>query len=226
MCGKSCLQRPSCEVGSGDTMMHQALGPVGHAKHKAQGRLPERLRGVDQEAPWSKRHRDGWVDGPGSFCVVAHRPGVLGAFKSMRHSAHEAKRLWWEAGQLRGLVTAVSTDGKADAHARFAEFQRQRQMTRLTTPRKQSDHPGARQRMLQVLNLPINRTRRQPRGRTGEPMQGGLKDIFALERCGRRGHRHHRWLCAAMGVAVPRHQARALTAHRSTWKITQEVLGL
>ena len=80
--------------------------------------------------------------------------------------------------------------------------------------------------MIQVLNLPTNRRLRKQRGQTVEPMQGVVKDIFALDRCGMRGSRHNRWLFAAMGVAVQLHQARALRAHRSTWKIKQEVLGL
>ena len=226
MCCKSFLQRTSCKVVSGDTMMNKALGPVWHTKHKAQGVLPERLRGVDQEATWSKSHSDGWVYGHGSFCLVSHSPCLLGAFKYMRNSAHEAKRLWWETGQLRGLVTTVIMDGKADDQALCAEFQRQRQMTLLTTPRSHSNHTEVRQRMIQVLNLPTTRQLRQQRGQTVEPMQGVIKDIFALDRCWMRGHRHHRWLFAAMGVAVQLHQARALKAHRSTWKIKQEVLGL
>jgi hypothetical protein len=117
-------------------------------------------------------------------------------------------------------------DGRADDHALFAEFRRQRQMTLLTTPRKNSGHTEARQWMIQVLNLPINRQLRQQRGQTVEPMQCVVKDIFALDRCWMRGHRNNRWLFAAMGVAVQLHQARALKAHRSTWKIKQEVLGL
>jgi hypothetical protein len=158
--------------------------------------------------------------------VVSHTPCLLGAFKDMRHSAHEANRRWWETGQRRGLVTTVIMDGKADDHALFAEFQRQRKMTLLTTPRNNSAHTEARQRMIHVLHLPVHRKRRRQRGQTVEPMQGVVKDIFALDRCWMRGHRHNRWLFAAMGVAVQLHQARALKAHRSTWKITQEVLGL
>jgi hypothetical protein len=226
MCCTSFLQRTSCQVVSGDTMMNKALGPVWHTKHKAQGLLPERLRGVDQEATWSKSRSDGWMYGHGSFCLVSHNPCLLGAFKYMRNSAHEATRLWWETGQLRGLVTTVIMDGKADDQALLAEFQRQRQMTLLTTPRSNSNHTEARQRMIHVLNLPKNRQLRRQRGQTMEPMQGVIKDIFALDRCWMRGHRQNRWLFAAMGGAVQRHQARALKAHRSTWKIKQEVLGL
>jgi hypothetical protein len=202
------------------------LGPVWHAKHNAQGMLPERRRGVAQEATWSKSHRDGWVYGHGSFCVVSPHPCLLGACKDLRHSAHDANRRWWETGPLRGLVTTVLMDGKADDQALCAEFPRQRTMPLLTTPRHQSDHTEARQRMIHVLHLPVNRKLRRQRGQTVEPRQGVVQDIFALERCWMRGHRHHRWLCAAMGVAVQRPQARALKAQRSTWKIKQEVLGL
>jgi hypothetical protein len=180
---KSFLQSTSGKVVSGDTMMNKALGPVWHALHTASGIIPVGLRGVDQEATWSTSHYNGWVNGHGSFCLVSHRPCVLGAFKYMRNSAHEAKRLWWETGHLRGVVETVMMDGKADDQALFAELQRQRRMTLLTTPRTNSDHTAARQQMINVLNRPKNRRLRQQRGQTVEPRQGVIKDIFALERC-------------------------------------------
>jgi hypothetical protein len=223
---KSFLQSTSSNVVSGDKMMNKALGPVWHAKHKAQGIIPEGLRGVDRDATWSKSHSDGWVYGHGSFCLVSHRPCVLGAFKYMRNSAHEAKRLWLETGRFRGIIETVIMDGKADDKDLLAAFQRQRGMTLLTTPRNNSDHTAARQQMIKILNRPKNRRLRQQRGHTVEPMQGVVKDIFALERCWMRGHRHNRWLFAAMGVTVQMHQARALKRQRSVWKIKQEVLGL
>ena len=87
-------------------------------------------------------------------------------------------------------------------------------------------HTAARQQMISVLNLPTNRRLRQQRGQTVEPMQGLVKDIFALEHCWMHGHRNNRWLFAAMGVTVQMHQARALKRQHSVWKIKQEVLGL
>jgi hypothetical protein len=222
---KSFLQRTSSKVISGDKMMNKAWGPVWHTKQKAQGLIPEGLHGVDREATWAKSQSDGWVYGHGSFCLVSHRPCVLGAFKDMRNSAHEAKRLWLETGHLQGVVTTVVMDRKADDQALFAEFQRQRGMTLLTTPRKNSDHTAARQQMINMLNRPVNRRLRQQRGQTVEPMQGVVKDVFALERCWMRGHHNNHWLFAAMGVAVQLHQARAFKVHRSTWKIKQDVLG-
>jgi hypothetical protein len=207
-------------------MMHNAWGPVWHTRHQAQGVIPAGLRGLDQEATWGKRHRDGWVYGHGSCCLVSHHPCVLGAFKYIRNSANEATRLWLETGHLRGLVKTVMMDGKADAQDRFAEFQRQRRMTLLTTPRRHGNRTAARQQMLQILDRPSHRKLRRQRGQTVEPMPGVVKDLFALERCWMRGQRNNRWLFAAMGVAVQVHQAKALAAHRSTWKIKQEILGL
>ena len=181
---------------------------------------------MDQEATWSKRHRDGWGYGHGAFGVVAPSPCRLGAFKSMRNRAPEATRRWLETGHLRGVMAPVSMDGKADAQALFAEFPRQSKMTLLTPPRNNRDPTVERQQMIEVLNQPQNRKRRQQRGQTGEPRQGVVKDLFARERCWMRGHRHNRGRFAAMGVTVQRHQARALNRQRSVWKITQEILGL
>jgi hypothetical protein len=222
----SFLQRTSSNVVSGDKMMNKALGPVWHAKPKAPGSLPGGRHGVDQEATWSKSHDDGWGYGHGSFCLVSHGPCVLGAFKSRRNRAHEAKRLWLATGHLRGVVETVMRDGKADDKDLVAEFQRQRGRPLLTTPRKHSDQTEEGRQMIPILNRPKNRRRRKPRGQPVEPMQGVVKDLFALERCWMRGHRHNRWLCAAMGVTVQMHQARALKRQRSVGKIKQEVLGL
>jgi hypothetical protein len=211
---------------SGDKMMNQALGPVWHRKHQRPGLIPHGLRGLDREATWSYSKSDGWVYGHGSFCLVSHRPVVLGAFKAMRHSAHEAKRLWWETGHLKGLVQTVIMDSKADDQALFCEFRRQRGMTLLTWPRRNSAHTAKRRAMIHLLNRPGSKRWYKERGQTVEPMQGLVKEIFGLERCWMRGHRNNRWLLAAMGVAVQLHQASALKEERATWRIKQEVLGL
>jgi hypothetical protein len=211
---------------SGDKMMHKARGPVWHRKHQRRGRIPRGLRGLDREATWSDSKSDGWVYGHGSFCLVSHRPVVLGAVKAMRNSAHEAKRLWWATGHLQGLVQTVMMDSKADDQALFFEFHRQRGMTLLTWPRRNSDHTVRRRAMLRLLNRPRHKRWYKERGQTVAPMQGVVKEIFGLERWWMCGHRNHRWLFAAMGVAVQRHQAQALQEKRSTWKIKHEVLGL
>jgi hypothetical protein len=124
------------------------------------------------------------------------------------------------------VVETVILDSHADADDLLAEFQRQRGRTLLTTPRKNSAHPVERQQLITVLNRPPNRRLRQDRGQTVEPRQGVVQDLFALERWGRRGHRQNRWRFAAMGMAVQRHQASALNAHRSPGTIKQAVLGL
>jgi hypothetical protein len=206
--------------------MPRALGPLWHAKPKAQGIIPDGLRGVDQAATWGKSHDAGWLDGQGSCCLVSHRPWVLGAFKSRRNRGHEANRLWLETGQLRGGIETVMMDGQAADTDLFAECQRQRGMTLRTTPRNNSDHTTERRPMITVLHQPQNRRLRTRRGQTVEPRQGLVTDSFARERCWRRGHRHNRWLFAVMGVTVQMHQARALKRQRSVWKMKQEMLGL
>jgi hypothetical protein len=186
-------------VVSGDKRMNKARGPGWPTTQTAQGILPEGLRGLDQEATWSKSHSDGWVDGHSPFCLVVHSPCLRGVFKYMRNSAHEAKRLWLETGHLRGIVDTVMMDRKADDKDLFFDFQRQRQMTLVTTPRRNSDHTEARRQMTKVQNLPKNQRLRTERGQTVEPMQGLVKEIFALDCCWMHGRRNNRWLFGAMG---------------------------
>lgn len=180
---------------------------------------------MDTEATWGYSKSDGWVYGHGTFCLVACKNKVLGAFKWMPNSAHEAKRMWVETGKLKGLITTVLMDSRADDKDLFFEFRRQRRMLLLTTPRKGADKSPARQRMVKVLKQRKNRRLYQQRSYTVEPMQGLVKDIFELERCWMRGRANNRWLFAAMGVVVQLHQYRAWQAGRSPWAIKQEVLG-
>lgn len=223
---RSFLQRTSSKTVSGDKMLNRARGPVWHRKQQRQGIIPPGLRGLDREATWGYGPSDGWVYGHGTFCLVAHEPVVLGAFKGMPNSGHEAKRLWLETGKLRGLVETVIMDSKADDQALFREFQRQRGMLLLTAPRRHPNPTLERQQMIDVLQHPENRQRYQERSHTVEPMQGLLKEIFELERCWMRGTRNNRWLFAAMGVTVQMHQVQAWKEGRSTWAIKQDVLGL
>lgn len=144
----------------------------------------------------------------------------------MPNGGHEAKRLWLETGQLRGLVETVLMDSKADDQALFREFQRQRGILLLTVPRRHRNPTAERQRMIEILQQPEHRERYRERSHTVEPMQGLLKEIFGLERCWMRGTRNNRWLFAAMGVTVQMHQVQAWKEGRSTWAIKQDVLGL
>jgi hypothetical protein len=101
-------------VVSADKMMVQARGPVWHRKHQEQGIIPKGLHGLDTDETWSYSKSDGWVYGHGTFCLVACKTRILGAFKWMRNSANEAKRMWVETGKLKGLITTVLMDSKAD----------------------------------------------------------------------------------------------------------------
>ena len=132
------------QVVSGATMLRKAGGPVWRTNPRVPGVVPEGRRGLDREATWGKSPSDGWVYGHGSFCVVSHDACVLGAFQSMRHSAHAATRPGLETGHLRGVVTTVILAGKADDQDLGAEFQRPRRMPLLPTPRKHPDQGPAR----------------------------------------------------------------------------------
>jgi hypothetical protein len=210
---------------SADKMMVHARGPVWHRKQQVQGIIPKGLRGLDTEGTWSYSRSAGWVYGHGTFCLVACQHRIVGAFKWMRNSANEAKRMWLETGKLKGRITTVLRDSKADDKDLFFELQRQRGMLLLTTARKGADKSPARQRMVKVLKQSKNQQLYQQRSYTVEPRQGLIKNIFELERCWMRGNENNRWLFAAMGVAVQMHQFRAWEAGRSTWTIKQEVLG-
>jgi hypothetical protein len=212
-------------VVSADQMMVRARGPVWHRKHQAQGIIPPGLTGLDTEATWSYSKSESWVYGHGTCCLVAGENKRLGAFKWMRNRANEAKRMWLETGKLKGEITTVLRESKADDKALFFERQRQRGMLLRTTPRKGADKSAERQRMVKVLKPRKNQQVDKQRSYTVEPRQGLVKEIFELERCWLRGNENNRWLFAAMGVAVQMHHHRAWQAGRSTWAIKQEVLG-
>jgi hypothetical protein len=206
-------------------MMIHARGPVWHREHQKLGIIPKGLTGLDTAASWSDSRSDGWVYGHGTFCLVACTNCILGAFKWMRNSAHEAKRLWLETGQLTGLMTTVRMDSKADDQALFFQMQRQRRLLLLTTTRKGTNKSPSRKRMIKVLMQRKNKRLYRQRSSTVEPMQGLVNEIFALETCWMRGNANNRWLFAAMGVVVQMHQYQAWQEGRSTWAIKHEVLG-
>ena len=210
---------------SADKLRIHARGPVWHRQHQKLGIIPKGLTGLDTAASWSYRKSDGWVYGPGTFCMVACRNRIRGVFKWMRNRAHEAKRLWLETGQLKGLITTGLMDSKAADQALFFQRQRQRRILLLTTTRQGTDKSPARKRMIKGLTQRKNKRLYKQRSYTVEPMQGLVKDLFALETCWRRGNANNRWLLAAMGVVVHMHQYQAWQEGRSTWAITQEVLG-
>ena len=133
--------------------------------------------------------------------------------------------MWLETGRLKGLITTVLMDSKADDQDLFFELQRQRGVLLLTTMRKGTDKSPSRQRMMRVLKKKKNQQLYKQRGVTVEPTQGLVKEVFDLDRCWMRGDENNRWVFAAMGVVVQLHQYRAWQEGRSTWTIKSEVLG-
>jgi len=206
-------------------MMNQAKGPIWHKKQKDKGIIPKGLRGVDKEATWCKSHADGWVYGHGSFSMTSHRNPVLGCFIWMKNSGNEAKRMWHETFNLKGIVDFVSMDSKADSYPLFREFRRQRSMTLVTSSRRKQNKNKNRIEMHRLMKTPKLKQIYKERSCRVEPMQGLIKDIFDLDRCWMRGNSSNRWLFAAMGIAVQMHQLTAFKEKRSTWKIKAEVLG-
>ena len=149
--------------------------------------MPAGLKGWATEATWSYSKSDGWVYGPGTFCMVACVPCMLGAFQGMRNSANEAKRMWLETGKRQGLIPTVLMDSKADDKDVFRELRRPRGIRLLTTPRKGSALSPERQRMVKVLKQKRHQHLYQQRRYRVEPMQGLITDIFDLETCWMRG---------------------------------------
>src|SRR5215510_5647137 len=152
------FHRSTCDkVVSADKMLIHARGPGWHRNHQEHGIMPKGLTGLDTAATWSYSKSDGWVYGHGPFCLVACKHRLLGAFKWMRNRANEAKRMWLETGKLKGVITPVLMDRKADAQDLFRAFQRQRGIRLLTTARKGADKSPARQRMVQILKQRKNK---------------------------------------------------------------------
>ena len=144
--------------------------------------------------------------GHGTFGLAAGKTRSLGAYKWRRNSANEAKRMGVETGKFKGRLTTGLLESKADDKELFREFHRQRPMGLLRTPRKGADKSPARQRRVKVLKQRKNKRVYPQRSYTVEPLQGLVKEMFELARCWMRGNENKRWLFAALGVAVQRHQ--------------------
>ena len=98
-------------------------------------------------------------------------------------------------------------------------------MTLLTRCRKNMNKTPERRSMIAAMKKRKHQKFLKERKYTVEPMQGLVKNIFALDRCWMRGNKSNRWLFAAMGLAVQMHQLHAYRNKRSTWCIKSEVLG-
>lgn len=206
--------------------MVKTKGPVWHKKQRQQGIIPEGLRGLDQEATWSYSKADGWVFGHGTFCITTHETPVLGMFKWMPNSAHEAKRLEVEVTKFSPNLRTICMDSKADDQNLYFSLKEQHQLQLLTTQRRGKAKTAKRIKMNKEMAKPKHKKIYKQRSVTVEPMQALVKDIFDLDTCWMRLNVHNRWLFAAMGVAVQIAQLAAFHVDRSTWSIKQVVLGL
>lgn len=205
--------------------MVKAKGPVWHKKQKEAGIIPDRLRGLDKQATWSFSMADRWVYGHGTFCIATHDTPVVGAFKWMRNSAHEAKRMRQEIWSNCKILKYVCMDSKADDQKLYFDLKKVGTQL-LTTTRKKFDKTPGRKKMIAELKKRKNRQEYKKRSITVEPIQGLINEIFELERCWMRGNENNRWLFASMGIAVQMAQLEAYRLGKSTWCIKDEVLGL
>lgn len=207
-------------------MMVKAKGPVWHRKQQKQGVIPDGLRALDTEATWSYSNADGWVYGHGSFCVTTHETSVLGMFKWMTNSAHEAKRLGQEIVSFSQQLDIICMDSKADDQHLYFSLKDDYNLQLLTSQRKSKSKTKKRQQMASEMAQRKYKKIYKQRSTTVEPMQALVKDIFDLDTCWMRSNAHNRWLFAAMAVAVQIAQLDAFKNNRSTWAIKQAVLGL
>ena len=211
---------------SADKMMVKARGPVWHKKQKQQGLVPAGLHGLDRDATWSFSKADGWVYGHAAFCLALHEPQVLGAFKWMPNSAHEAKRLQAELPKFERQIKIACMDSKADDYPLYRALKEKYDIQLLTTMRRGKDKTPERQQMRKQMSSERHRRIYARRRQTVEPMQSLVKNIFDLDPCWMRGNEHNCWLFAAMGIAVQMAQLQAYQCHRSTWRIKDAVLGI
>ncbi len=217
---------PTLATVSADKMMVKARGPVWHTNQKAQNLIPNGLHGLDRAATWGFSRCEGWIYGHGTFCLTTHRPNVLGAFKWMQNSAHEAKRLEQDIGQFERLVKWVCMDSKADDYQLSRTLKDNYDIQLLTTMRRNKLKSLERQQLFQELQIERHQRLYMERSHTVEPMQSLVKNIFDLDHCWMRGNDSNRWLFAAMGVAVQIAQRQAYHQCESTWEIKDKVLGL
>ncbi len=107
------------EVSATDGRMYQALGPLWHKKHRAQGVIPPGLRNVDVESKWSKSNYRGWIQGYRLMLQTLVFPEPVPLFAVWRENQlNEAKIALEELEKGRLQVTDVmlsdTTFGKED----------------------------------------------------------------------------------------------------------------
>jgi len=207
-------------------MMGNARGPVWHQQQKKPGIVPQGLRGLDKEATWGKSRAEGWIYGHGTFSLTPHQVPIVGIFQGMSNAGHEAQRREQEMIKYAGMIKKGCMDAKADAQELYCRLKQNQRMQLVPVPRTGLDKSESRKHMIKERRTKKNKKDYQERSTTVEPMPGLMADIFALERCWRRGEANNRWLFAAMGIAVQMAQWAAWKHKRSTWHVKSDVLGV
>jgi len=107
------------QVSATDGRMYQAVGPLWHKKHRAEGIIPAGLRNVDVESKWSKSGYRGWVQGYRLVLQTLVFPEPVPLFAVWRENQlNEAKIALGELSRGRLQVTEAmlsdTTFGKED----------------------------------------------------------------------------------------------------------------
>jgi hypothetical protein len=79
--------------------------------------------------------------------------------------------------------------------------------------------------MSDFMQIPEHKEIYRQRSYKVKPMQGLVKDIFALDSCWMRGDVNNRWIFAAIGLTIQMYQLQAYKDGLSTWDIKDKVLG-
>ncbi len=103
-----------------DKSMVAARGPLWHKSDRNRNRIPEKLRGVDQQSDWGCSHHDGWVQGY-SYEVVVSSTKSRVVFPLLASgstaSAKETKTVEPKLSQLPDSTRFVSADSGYDSNA-------------------------------------------------------------------------------------------------------------
>ena len=103
-----------------DKSMIAARGPLWHQSDRKKNRIPDKLRGVDQESDWGCSHHDGWVQGYSYEVVVSSTKNRVVFPLLASASTASAKETKTFASKIQWLSEAtkfVSADSGYDSNA-------------------------------------------------------------------------------------------------------------
>jgi hypothetical protein len=171
-------------VAASDGSAFATPGPVWHQKDKANGMIPEGLRGLDTEADWIQSTYHGWVYGYKAHVTISVAPTtvrvVLNA--TVTGSACESHILQSRMVTLPPLVRCLLLDAGYDDGDLIA-LGAQRGIAVLAPLSKPigKSTPQVRRDRATYLASPEGKARYRQRGSSIEPFFATIKDFFHLD---------------------------------------------